>query len=404
VGTRNPDREYLPIPDNLTPEGRICFCINIPDDIQHIGAFWGALNALTRRYSWGTPLTAESEIVAAYWMQILEDNRDVYERSLEMANRGCGCDEPDLERINQDGIKEISFDAGSTWTPDLTDPRNYGTVLPLPIGQPAPDGRCSGAESITTILKKITDDLLINQGIWDTIASLIGGILAMIAVLFPGIGTAAAALLATAAYLFLLIGREALEAAMTTQVWEDFTCIVYCHINPDASLSISQWNAVKQDIVAQFDGTAEAWLWNWVNALGSTTLTNMARTLPNAAADCSACGCEACVPTIANLGNSLMARPDLGTGWWSVHPEDSENPINETNGRWFAEIELNGCCLLEDYVIVAPGINAPPGNRGHQDCQGNFGFGNYGLNGCSQFISFRTYNDCEIQFKISECV
>jgi len=44
--------------------------------------FWGALQALGRRSSWGKPLTADSETVAEYWAEIIQENRDYFEDAL----------------------------------------------------------------------------------------------------------------------------------------------------------------------------------------------------------------------------------------------------------------------------------------------------------------------------------
>jgi len=78
----NPRREILPLPDVLEPTDTICFCIELPDDEQHLAAFWGAVFALAQRYNWGKPLTGDSEVVADYWLKLLlvnqENFRDVF--------------------------------------------------------------------------------------------------------------------------------------------------------------------------------------------------------------------------------------------------------------------------------------------------------------------------------------
>jgi len=79
LGSKNPRREVLPLPDILEPPDTICWCIELPDDEQHLAAFWGALSALGQRYSWGKPLTADSEVVAAYWRAIIQSNMESFE-------------------------------------------------------------------------------------------------------------------------------------------------------------------------------------------------------------------------------------------------------------------------------------------------------------------------------------
>jgi len=75
MSATNPKRAIVPLPDNLTPQYTTCFCFEVPCDGQHLAAFWGALDALSKRYFWGKPLTADSEIVAEYWRCLLERNR-----------------------------------------------------------------------------------------------------------------------------------------------------------------------------------------------------------------------------------------------------------------------------------------------------------------------------------------
>ena len=75
----NPRREILPIPAVLEPPDTICFCIELPDDREHLAAFWGALFELGKRYSWGKPLTADSETVAAYWRALMQKNYEIFE-------------------------------------------------------------------------------------------------------------------------------------------------------------------------------------------------------------------------------------------------------------------------------------------------------------------------------------
>lgn len=79
MATNNPRRAIIPLPQILEPVDTICWCIEIPDDEEHIAAFWGALSALGKQYSWGKPLTADSQIVAQYWLRLLRENIERFE-------------------------------------------------------------------------------------------------------------------------------------------------------------------------------------------------------------------------------------------------------------------------------------------------------------------------------------
>lgn len=80
--SRNPNREYLPIPSQKTPPEYVCFCCVVPDNPEHFAAFWGALEMLAQRYSWGKPLTEDSEIVALYWADVLRENRQRFDEAI----------------------------------------------------------------------------------------------------------------------------------------------------------------------------------------------------------------------------------------------------------------------------------------------------------------------------------
>lgn len=85
---RHPKRAYLTIPRTINPTGRRLFCFEIPEHPDHYASFWGAMESLTKRYSWGNPLTADSEAVANVWREVVDNNRARF-----IAQEGCGSPE-----------------------------------------------------------------------------------------------------------------------------------------------------------------------------------------------------------------------------------------------------------------------------------------------------------------------
>lgn len=401
--SKSPKREVLPLPQNLEPTGRVCFCFNLPDDPEHFAAFWGAVGALAKRYNWGKPLTQDSETVARYWAQIIQDNRDCFEEVLAMANRGCGCGES-VTRYTQDGILQTSSDGGQTWSNDLTDPRFYGSVLPPPlwlVADPTGDHSCEGASTAANSMHQLSDQILDNApSVVAEIATVITGI---ICVYTAGAGCAIAGVVEGIVSLIVLVGATTIKADLTADDYTHLRCILYCNISPDATFTETQWNHVKQAISDEMSGTPETWFWNMVNIIGPVGLTNLARVSITANADCSDCPCSCDEPQLGSIGANLQHRPDLGQGFWQVTTEDSGDPENEPNGRWFAEILLPACCWHEQYYLSPGGVDAPVGNRLSWDCEDNMGTGNYGLNGCMKRILFRAYSECQFYFQIFDC-
>lgn len=321
-----------------------------------------------------------------------------------MANRGCGCKSPTNTRFTSAGYVEQSFDGGLTWERLINDPRFNAPIFPPLVGPPGPDLPCAGAKSGREVFRLLVAEIKANQAIWEAVATFVASLLAFLGTMLPLIGTVVAVLVSTLAILLIAAGKAAFDAQMTDAVLDQFMCILFCNIGPDASFTEAQWQEVKQDIVDQFGGIVEPFLWNNVNTLGPVGLTNICRVFPGLAGDCSACPCGACVdPQLVpgEPGENLQARPDLGAGWWQVKTTLlSSSPVPQ----YYATIVL-GCCLLADYVYTPGMTNAPPGNRVATGCGGTPNHtGNYGLGQCIESVVFRSYEPGIVLFKISECV
>jgi len=91
---RRPNRSYTPIPSVINPATRRLFCFEIPEHPEHYAAFWGQMENLAEFVFWGQPRTAESDLCAQVWREIVDANRA---RFLEQL--GCGtpetCDDGD---------------------------------------------------------------------------------------------------------------------------------------------------------------------------------------------------------------------------------------------------------------------------------------------------------------------
>ena len=320
-----------------------------------------------------------------------------------MANRGCGCKTPTNTRTTAAGYVEQSFDGGLTWERLIDDPRFNAPVFPPLVGIPIGDIPCAMAKSAREAARIEIQTLIDNSAIWDTVLTVAGVIIEFLSLLMGPIGRIVALLVTTLAYALWQFTRAAFIAYDWDSALEQFFCIYFCNIEPDGSWSEAGWQQAKQDIVDQMDGFGEVWFWNHVEALGPVGLTNIGLVLPGLAGDCDACACGECQdPTTSGsqAGENLIPRPDLGAGWWQI---DTVERAPGGDDNFYAEVQF-GCCLLQEYNVVAPGINAAPGNRVAIGCGGApVHTGDYGTSNCVELVLFRSFGVATFQFKIADC-
>jgi len=198
----------------------------------------------------------------------------------KLMNGCCGGD--GLHRFNEDGVYQSSLDGGTTWFDDPeNDPRNNATYFPPLDGDDGAEKRCEGAANAQEFLKQNLIDELASGLAYAEIYSTIIGIIAILGI--TGIGVIIGVVTAA----IFVAGVIVVQAAFTSEVWEDLKCILYCNISDDASYTELQWIQVKNQITLTFTGVVQFILYNWVNALGFVGLTNSARSNMALGADCS---------------------------------------------------------------------------------------------------------------------
>ena len=72
---RNP-RSRFPLPDVINPPNRRCVTLNIPDNLIHIGNFWGAIQKLGSAASYSDDEAHTALLVADVWRQVIQDARE----------------------------------------------------------------------------------------------------------------------------------------------------------------------------------------------------------------------------------------------------------------------------------------------------------------------------------------
>lgn len=61
------------LPLEINPATTVDFCVRVPNDIYHIGAFLGQIYALSRAYSWQNDSAHSALLVAAVWRKIFDN-------------------------------------------------------------------------------------------------------------------------------------------------------------------------------------------------------------------------------------------------------------------------------------------------------------------------------------------
>jgi len=103
------------LPLEIDPQ-RLTVCIEIPDDIFHIAAFWGTIDQLTWSKNWARDPDHKAALVSRVWTEIIE-------KANERFNQGLGCGDV------TDGCQTVSLRSPRiTWSPQ--NPFNPGDTAP----------------------------------------------------------------------------------------------------------------------------------------------------------------------------------------------------------------------------------------------------------------------------------
>lgn len=347
-------RPYLSLPEST--DGTQSFCVTIPDGLDNKLVLIDLLGTATMWFNWDRSAGTEGKQTADAWRDALN--------LPELNMCGC-CPQPTNRRYNADGELEVSYDGGLTWSPDpAADDRFSGIVSPPIPGADGADKRCAAAASAEEYVKQNLIDAL-SDG--DTYAQIYGAAVAIIAALgVTGIGI----LIAAAAAAIFVAGVAAVQAAFTSEVWTDFRCILYCHIDNDGSFSETGWEQVKSEVLGTYTGVVSAILYNWVNSVGPVGLTNAARSGFVASADCDACECgcsEGCTPTVT----TYLYNDPAWIAHGAYHRTLASTPVGQFDSFILlgttALIDIGGAECITNISITANNA-CPPGTAAGIEC------------------------------------
>lgn len=199
---------------------------------------------------------------------------------------------------------------GTSWScSESADPRHNRALLFPP--NTAPDPQCQAAANMSRYIEDFLADITNTLG-WATVAQgALSAVLAGVAILFPPaieIGLFAFLALDVATVLFSA-GVAAIEAAFTPTVYDQLTCIFYCHIDGSGQLVAGDLEEIKADIDEQIGGLVSLVTSAMFLLMGEVGLSNAGAT-GDAPADCDACDCGWCYQWL----------PSTGFTPWAIYP------------------------------------------------------------------------------------
>lgn len=198
------------------------------------------------------------------------------------------CPEIVGRRINEFGQVETTFD-GTTWGVDNTqDPRVTSVEYPNFQEFAGTEGQCKAAENVVSEIQNQVGILLTGIADLTGVVATADAVALAAAVIFSG-GLLAPFLivLVTAAFGF---GHEALEAAMTDDVYHRFKCNLLSHVHEDGSFTDSDIANIHTRIDVDETLIANFILHKFVDLYDAIGLTNMAR-IGSGAGDSCDCDC-----------------------------------------------------------------------------------------------------------------
>lgn len=201
------------------------------------------------------------------------------------------CNDNTLYRFTDEGVLLVSPDGGATWSPATTqDPRTSGTILPRPQLASGATTPCQAAGNATEAIKAIIDAVIADiQGGLDIADAVMEAVILI--TVYLGWVSVLVGIIQQIVMSIIGFGDEAVDAAMTTAVYDRLKCNLACNTPNDGMHTAASLQAVIDQIAEDETGIARQLLTDHINMLGVVGLTNAGRVGAAAGDDCGSCGC-----------------------------------------------------------------------------------------------------------------
>lgn len=287
MSKKNPPAKWV-LPAVVDPPTRRCIQVPVPDEPQHIAAFWGALLTLSSAYKWADDPSHTAREVALVWRDIIDGISwgcdptmfDVRQNvlnpcTLEKTEDGAiwtawadlqKC--PPRIRIN-DGIVQWYNPTTGLWEPvDGGDEREDGEAPPP--WPDNPDGACLAAENITAVYQTTLTQIRAGVAAAQA-ATLIAATITGIAGVFinPAIYSSVALAITYAALSLTTVG---LDIMLSPEHLESFKCEVYKYAAADGSITASAFTDIRAGMATWASGLELELIEYYLDGYGSVGL------------------------------------------------------------------------------------------------------------------------------------
>ena len=363
-----------------------CIQLTIPRSDEYLLIFIGWLRQLSLWFNWQRDADKNGKIAAGLWRQTLDMflsninapcEDDMYFRLREkptdsrimqaqwevdgdwfdVLDNTC-CETPQaIYQFTATGELQVSYDNGETWQNDPNDPRNTLATLPPVTGS---DARCDTARSTVGLLHQQADDLIATSGAWSSIGGLAEALIVLlIAVGIIGTGGALAPLLLAFAAAIIGIGSAALDAALTSTVYNQLQCMVFCALTEDGELTASGFAQLRANVESGFLGAAQIFILKTLDVWQLKGTINAGRLGITTDNDCTDCDCTACFYNWIAVTGQGGGTAETGTDaygeyvQWTAELAAGEYRvfINATGEDYPADV--NVCCIYQGAYFLA---------------------------------------------------
>lgn len=329
----------FPIPEQVTPENRICVTFTIPDNETYRQVMVGWIDQLTYWFNWerdegknGATCSnlfkqSRDELIASltegcivddmyFRFRINPDDPCVTEAQYEpngewtpFLNQNCCCNAPGTlptqSRVNPTtGASEISTDGGVTWTPSPDGVPFQITEAKPPVTAGVSGSKCdaatNGKQHFEDWIAGVSNAFTIAGTFFEfcvqvvlVIAGIILWILSVGALTVAEIAVIEA--IAGALHQVFSLGKTAWDEYWTSDEKDKILCALVCNIGDDGSFNDSQWQGVITYLNAHLTPSpAKLLITAMIGQIGRQGLNNWCSYGASADADCSSCECTGC--------------------------------------------------------------------------------------------------------------
>lgn len=244
------------LPEVINPETRTSVCICIPDEQNHVMAFWGALRELAYWFNWQRNDAHDALPVSILWREIVDNAHQKWLDGVmcTSCDELIACLQPLMDEINakldalQVGVNTLQFGAGNSPAGQPLSPAELAANQ-AGDSNPTCDRDVLWAQCLQLV--QYTNQLIVDA-LEAAEAATNNTELVQIIAQLPGLDEAGAD--AVAGYVALLQDgiAENYIAEYTESMEQGIACLIFCTTQVDCEITIEKVNQVYHDKVGEF--------------------------------------------------------------------------------------------------------------------------------------------------------